>query len=133
MFSRRRFLSFCLLAPALLITGCSRAAPAAVAPVKTVEDRFAIRVGEQTVQMQIAATPPEQEKGLMFRPSMGEDEGMLFVFTIPQPQGFWMRNCDIALDIGYLDASGELKEIYPMYPHDDRTVSSHSRAIQFCL
>ena len=69
----------------------------------------------------------------MFRQTMGEDEGMLFVFTAPQPMGFYMRNTTLPLDIGYFDASGELKEIYPMYPLDERTVASRSRNIQFCL
>ena len=69
----------------------------------------------------------------MFRKSMGADEGMLFVFTKPQPMGFWMRNCEFGQTIGYFDASGELRETYDMYPHDEKTVSSRSRVIQFCL
>ncbi len=132
MFSLRRFPTP-LLVSLVLLTGCARAEPAKGTVEKTVDDRFAIQVGERKVQMQIAVRPAELEKGLMFRQSMGADEGMLFVFDRPQPMGFWMRNCEIALDIGYFDASGELKEIYPMYPHDERTVSSHSRSLQFCL
>jgi uncharacterized membrane protein (UPF0127 family) len=58
---------------------------------------------------------------------------MVFVFTRPQPQGFWMRNTPLPLDIGYFDGQGVLREIYPMYPHDERTVMSRSREIQFCL
>ena len=122
-----------LLASLVLLTGCGRADTVKETADKTVDDRFAIHVGERTVQMQVAVLPAELEKGLMFRSSMGADEGMLFVFDRPQPMGFWMRNCEIPLDIGYFDASGELKEIYPMYPHDERTVSSHSRSLQFCL
>ena len=134
MFSRSRFLTSVALAAALLLAACggSDAAKSAAAD-KTVDDRFAIKVGDRTVQMQIAALPEELQKGLMFRKTMGEDEGMLFVFTAPQPQGFWMRNTTLPLDIGYIDASGELKEIYPMYPLDERTVNSRSRSIQFCL
>ena len=97
------------------------------------DDRFPIKIGDQIVQMQIAALPAEQEKGLMFRKSMGADEGMLFVFTKPQQMGFWMRNCEFPQTIGYFDPSGELRETYDMYPHDEKTVSSRSRSIQFCL
>jgi uncharacterized protein len=117
----------------MVLTGCGGAADQPAATVKTVDDRFSIKVGERTVQMQIAARPEELQKGLMFRTAMGPDEGMLFVFTQPQPQGFWMRNTILPLDIGYFEATGELKEIYPMYPHDEKTVSSRSHAIQFCL
>ena len=117
----------------MLLSGCGRADTAKDVAPKTVDDRFAIKVGERVVQMQIAALPAELQKGLMFRKTMGEDEGMLFVFAVPQPQGFWMRNTTLPLDIGYFDAPGELKEIYPLYPLDEKPVKSRSRGIQFCL
>jgi uncharacterized membrane protein (UPF0127 family) len=130
MFSRR---SLPLLALFALLTACGGSDAAKNAEPKTVDDRFAIKVGDRTVQMQIAAKTPEVQKGLMFRKTMGEDEGMLFVFTTPQQQGFWMRNTTLPLDIGYFDPAGELKEIYPMHPLDERSVNSRSRNIQFCL
>jgi uncharacterized membrane protein (UPF0127 family) len=130
MFLRR---ALSLLALSVLLTACGGSDAAKNAEPKTVEDRFAIKIGDQTVQMQIAALPAELQKGLMFRKTMGEDEGMLFVFTSGQPQGFWMRNTPLPLDIGYIDPTGELKEIYPMYPRDERSVTSRSRNIQFCL
>ena len=133
MFSRSRFPGLCLLAAVVMFAGCGRADPGPAAADKSVDDRFAIRVGDRTVQLQIAALPAEQQKGLMYRRTMGPEEGMLFVFASPQPQSFWMRNTVLPLDIGYFDAAGELKEIYPMYPLDERPVPSHSRGIQYCL
>lgn len=127
----RRFLPF--LAVFALLSACGGSDAAKTAAPKTIDDRFAIKIGDRTVQMQIAALPGEQQKGLMFRTTMGEDEGMIFVFAGPQQQGFWMRNTVLPLDIGYIDPTGELKEIYPMYPHDERPVASRSRNIQFCL
>lgn len=129
----RHSLPLCVLAVAALLTSCGGSDSAKNTIPKTVDDRFPIKVGDRTVSMQIAALPPELQKGLMFRKTMGEDEGMLFVFTQPQPQGFYMRNTTLPLDIGFFDASGELKEIYPLYPLDERTVNSRSRHIQFCL
>ncbi len=131
MFSR-------LLLPGLLaaflgmLTACGGKSETAAAP-KSVNDWFEISVGSRKVRMQIAALPDELERGLMFRQSLGADDGMLFVFTRPQQMGFWMRNTLIPLDIGYFDSAGVLKEVYPMYPHDERTVASRSREIQFCL
>jgi hypothetical protein len=133
MFSRARLLPCLAFAAAILLTACGGSEAAKAAVPKTVDDRFPVKIGDRTVQMQIAALPPEMEKGLMFRTAMGPDEGMLFVFTRPQAMGFWMRNTILPLDIGYIDPTGELKEIYPMYPHDEKTVSSRSHNLQFCL
>jgi uncharacterized membrane protein (UPF0127 family) len=103
------------------------------APPKTVNDFFPIKLGDQVVKMQIAALPAEQERGLMFRSTLGRDEGMLFVFTRAQPMAFWMRNTIVPLDIGYIDPEGALREIYPLYPRDERSVASRSRDLQFAL
>jgi len=133
MFSCRPFVRLLILASVALLTACGGAEDKKAVAVKSVDDRFPIKVGERTVQMQLAALAPETQRGLMFRKTMGPDEGMLFVFPEPQQMGFYMRNTTLPLDIGYFDAAGELKEIYPMFPLDERTVASHSHAIQFCL
>ncbi|HEY4302478.1 MAG TPA: DUF192 domain-containing protein [Candidatus Didemnitutus sp.] len=135
MSRRRRIVALVLTLPALALAACAKEpkAPPPPAEVKSVDDRFAIRVGERTVQMQVAVLQSELMQGLMFRRSMGADEGMLFVFSHPQRQSFWMRNTLIPLDIGYFDPSGELKEIAQMYPGDEHSVPTNSRNIQFCL
>lgn len=122
----RRLLPLSAAALLVLLTACGNDAKKAEA-VKSVEDRFPIRIGDQVVQLQVAARPNEMEKGLMFVKAMGENEGMIFVFAAPQPMSFWMRNTLIPLDIGYLNPDGELKEVYPMYPHDERSVRSVAR------
>ena len=133
MFSRRSFVRSFLLASLVFFTACGGKDTGRPVAPKTIDDRFAIQVGDQTVQMQIAATREEMEKGLMFRTSMGQDEGMLFIYDSPQQMNFWMHNTEIPLNIGYFDPSGELKETYEMYAHDEMTVSSHSQHLQFAL
>lgn len=132
MISRRRFVPLLVLAVFTLLTGCGNKEAAKPVATKSIEDRFAIQVGERTVQMQVALLPAETQQGLMFRRSLQPEEGMLFVFDRLQQMSFWMRNTYLPLDIGYFDAEGVLREIYPMYPHDERPVASRGR-MQFAL
>jgi uncharacterized membrane protein (UPF0127 family) len=132
MFSRRLPAFLALFSLLGLLAACGDSSPAAAAP-KTVSDFFEIKIGGRTVKMQLAVRPEEQQRGLMFRKSLGSDEGMLFVFTNRQPMAFWMRNTTLPLDIGYLDSAGVLREIYPLHPLDERSVASRSRELQFAL
>jgi len=135
MFYRRSLLFLLGLLALAALPGCDRSssAPTTTAAPKSIDEHFAIKVGDRTVTMQVAASREEMEQGLMYRPSLGADEGMLFIYDAPQQMNFWMRNCDIPLAIGFFDAEGLLKETREMYPHDEKTVSSHSRALKFAL
>lgn len=57
---------------------------------------------EHKFTVELARTSQEQAQGLMFRTSMGEDEGMLFPYKEPRLLSFWMRNTVISLDIIYI-------------------------------
>ncbi|PTX96689.1 DUF192 domain-containing protein [Opitutus sp. ER46] len=100
---------------------------------KTVADFFSIKVGEKVVRLQLAVLDVEQERGLMFRRDLGPDDGMLFVYPRTQRMSFWMRNTPTPLDIGYFDAQGVLREIYPLQPFDEAAVASRSTEIKFPL
>jgi len=94
---------------------------------------FPLQVGSQSVDVQLALTPKEQETGLMHRDSMGEFQGMIFVFNNIQPRRFWMRNTYIPLDIAYISPDGVIQEIHAMQPLDESGAPSRSRNIQFAL
>jgi uncharacterized membrane protein (UPF0127 family) len=53
-------------------------------------------------RVEMARTMEQQQKGLMFRTSMGPDEGMLFPSDMPEPRSFWMKNTVIPLDIVFI-------------------------------
>lgn len=57
-----------------------------------------------TLAIEIADTDSTRERGMMERTSMPEDAGMLFIFPRAAPQGFWMANTPLSLDIIYADA-----------------------------
>ena len=118
----------------LAVTGCGRGdAPQAQVAPKTVADYFAIKVGDQTVQMELAVGMGEMQRGLMGRRDLKPEQGMIFVYDKPQQQSFWMRDTPTPLDVGFFDANGVLAEIYPMYPFDETPVKSRSEALKFAL
>jgi len=100
---------------------------------KPASEYFAIAVGERTLRLQIAVSPNEMMRGLMERKSLKSDEGMIFVYPKPQVMSFWMRNTPLPLDIGFFDASGQLREHYPLHPFDETPVRSRSENLQFAL
>jgi hypothetical protein len=118
---------------ALSVAGCGRDVPPPPPATKTVGDWFALKVGDQTVQMQLAVYPAEMEHGLMGRHNLGNDQGMLFAYREPTQMSFWMRNTPLPLDIGFFTREGELREIYTMLPYDEAPISSRSNALQFAL
>ena len=61
--------------------------------------------------VELAETREKQALGLMFRDSLEEDHGMLFIFPDEARRSFWMKNCRIALDIFYFDAQLELVSV----------------------
>jgi uncharacterized protein len=133
MSNRWRRRGWWALVAALLLAGCAGGGPEKTAPQKTVNDWFAIKVGDQTVQMQIAIQAAELEHGLMDRRDLGPDQGMLFVYRDPTAMSFWMRRTPLPLDIGYFSPEGELKEIYGMLPFDETPIQSRDRRLQFAL
>jgi len=57
----------------------------------------------RSLTLELAATPQERNLGLMLRPSLAQDHGMLFLFPLPDRQGIWMKNMLIPIDILWLD------------------------------
>lgn len=92
-----------------------------------------LSIAGQTLDTEVAASPDQQQRGLMFRESMPENHAMLFVFEGPRQASFWMRNTRIPLSIAYLDAAGNILEIHDMQPFDETSIRSRSAAVAFAL
>ncbi len=72
-------------------------------------------------QVEIAATPEEQEIGLMFRKKMAPDHGMLFEMNQTAPVNFWMKNTLIPLDMLFVAADGTITHIHANAVPEDLT------------
>ncbi|HNQ67330.1 MAG TPA: DUF192 domain-containing protein [Bacteroidales bacterium] len=64
------------------------------------------------IDLEIASTDEERARGLMFRPEMEENQGMIFLFYKDEIQSFYMRNTIISLDIIYVNSDKEIVDIY---------------------
>jgi len=85
------------------------AGPACGAELKTLE--IASKSGVHVFAVEIADTDASREKGLMFRKSLPEGQGMLFDFHEEQPVGFWMQNTYIPLDMIFIRGDGSILRI----------------------
>jgi uncharacterized protein len=79
--------------------------------------------------VEVAATPAEQQTGMMFRRSLAPDRGMIFPYWPPQTVGFWMRNTFIPLDMVFIRADGSIARIATAVPQSLDNVSSYEPVV----
>ncbi|MDI4632046.1 DUF192 domain-containing protein [Pelomonas sp. V22] len=81
--------------------------------------------GMHLIQAEVAQSDEQRAIGLMHRPSMPANNGMLFVFEQPQPQCFWMKNTLLPLSIAFIADDGTIVNIEEMKA---QTLDSHCSA-----
>jgi uncharacterized protein len=100
-----------------LLAGCggdddgatSETAPGATAVITTADE-------EVELSIEVADDEAERSRGLMFRTSLEEDAGMVFLYPEPTAGSFWMKNTLIPLSIAFFDADGTILRILDMEP-----------------
>lgn len=101
----------------LALAACSASKPAGKEPAQVAQEvqtiPLSIRSGGKVhhFRVEVARTPEEQAKGLMFRKSLPADGGMLFPFDPPQVASFWMKNTVIPLDLIFVRPDGTIAHI----------------------
>jgi uncharacterized membrane protein (UPF0127 family) len=94
-----------------------------------------LRDDDSTLQFRVEVMDDaaERARGLMFRESLPRFSAMLFVYEIPQPVAFWMRNTLIPLDMLFFDGAGELTRIKESAQPRDETPVVGGNAIRYVL
>lgn len=79
-----------------------------------------LTVGTKEIEVWLMDTASKRQEGMMFLrdAEVKPNQGMLFVFTEPQPMSFWMKNTLIPLDIAYIEKSGRVLNTLAMKPLD---------------
>lgn len=117
--SRHRTELAAVLLSALLMMGCggNRTSPGAPAgaPAALPGPRVVLPDGS-SVTVEIVADQETRARGLMYRPSLPPDRGMLFLFPEAGPHGFWMKETLIPLDIVWIDASRRIFHVEENVP-----------------
>ena len=86
---------------------CAMAAPASAAPAVI---PLTLPSGK-VLQVEVMVKDEDRAMGLMFRPSLAPDRGMLFLFEAPDFHGIWMKNCKFPIDILWLDADRKIVHV----------------------
>jgi uncharacterized membrane protein (UPF0127 family) len=82
--------------------------------------------GEHAFDVEVASTPAEKSRGLMFRRSLADDAGMIFPYEPPQEATMWMKNTYISLDMVFIRADGIVHRIEAgTEPFSEAVISSN--------
>lgn len=72
--------------------------------------------GAVEVDVELMLTDPHRARGLMYRTSLGDQQGMLFAWERPAVRSFWMRDTCLPLDMLFIDADGYIAGILENVP-----------------
>lgn len=93
---------------------------------------FLSKSGADTIRkidIQLAQTDEQRADGLMYRQSMTDGQGMLFLFPSMEERAFWMKNTYISLDIVYIDDQMEIVSIQKYAtPLSEESLPSYKKA-----
>jgi uncharacterized protein len=110
----------CATLAALLVASCAPAPRLPPPPVTFEMAGIWLVTGQDSIslQVEVAATPAQAERGLMHRAVLDPGRGMLFLFDEPRAadDGFWMWRTPIPLDLAVLDQEGRIAAILGMDP-----------------
>ena len=121
---RRLFTLFSVLSLSLLILPLPGPA-GGLAAQQLQELKITSKNGAHIFGVELAVTPEEQARGLMYRKELPEGQGMLFDFHQEQPTSFWMKNTYVSLDMIFIRADGRVLRIAEnTEPESTRIISS---------
>ena len=108
---------------------------AQTAPNDSVEPmaKVTLHIGKASLTTEIAASAAQEERGLMFRPKMADNDGMIFLLPKVTTATFWMKNTLIPLSIAFIDKNGMILEIHDMKALDETITRSDSDRVAYAL
>jgi hypothetical protein len=105
----------------LAALGATLALPCPADPLVT----YPLKIKGHSVRAELANTEESRMTGLMFRTSLPESNGMLFVYEREGRYAMWMKNTYVPLSVAFIDRNGVILNIEDMQP---QTLDSHASA-----
>jgi uncharacterized membrane protein (UPF0127 family) len=120
------------VAPAVPERAGARCPPDPVGPCKLEHGRVVFPDSQATVDAELARGRDETRRGLMYRKTLPEGEGMLFFLDDRKVQTFWMHNGCVPLDMLFIDDDGLIvgaAECAPVLDDGAQSVACPSRYV----
>jgi len=108
---------FYFIAALFVITACTQPAPTSTTDVGEAPPLSHVPLPQAAlpdgfmVNLELASTPEETTTGLMFRPALAADRGLLLLWPEERLATIWMMNVLVPLDIVFLDDAGQVVEL----------------------
>ncbi|KZB64588.1 hypothetical protein AUP42_01440 [Thalassospira lucentensis] len=96
-------------------------------------ERSRLLVDGKVFNVEMAVTPDERSRGLMFRTEMADDAGMLFDFGRASDISMWMKNTFISLDMLFIDKNGVIVGIEKRTVPKSETIIPGPKPVRFVL
>jgi len=96
---------------AFSLGGCSGGSDTPDAGLAALHLRDVTLPDQQVIKAEVALTPEELQRGLMFRETLAADRGMLFIHQSEGEYPYWMYQCKISLDMIWMDKGKHIVEI----------------------
>ena len=111
------------LAPLAAALACALVLGCAPGP-----ERAIITIDEVTLDVVVARDEATQETGLVGYSSLGDGEGMAFVWDEPARRTFVMKDVSFPIDVVFVGLDGRVAEVFPLDPGDAESVTGSERS-----
>lgn len=89
--------------------------------------------GSHPITVEVAKTPEQRQRGLMFRTELDADKGMIFDFGQTRPASMWMANTLIPLDMVFIRADGSVASIHANAEPESKAIISSKEPVLYVL